>query len=262
MVIIKKEKFTSEKSVLYVKNKQTEEKKVVSEGTDTDVLNNDINLEFGIAVDIGTTSIAIGIFDIKSGSLIGNQTRTNCQTMYGSDVMMRIMHCINERSSCYMVFSYEQIEDMTGSILDNNISGHKSNIHSKISSKIVSKESDKIPDIVIKKMVVVGNTTMCHIFLNKDVTGLKGAPFSVAYEGVYRTNSYDIGFKIYDIDEVIVLPNIMAHVGADAAAVLCKEKMYKTGINEIAIDIGTKRRFCLNVSRKSICNFDSGRPAI
>ena len=43
MVIIKKEKFTSEKSVLYVKNKQTEEKKVVSEGTDTDVLNNDIN---------------------------------------------------------------------------------------------------------------------------------------------------------------------------------------------------------------------------
>ena len=58
------------------------------------------------------------------------------------------------------------------------------------------------------------------------MTGLKGAPFSVAYEGVYRTNSYDIGFKIYDIDEVIVLPNIMAHVGADAAAVLCKEKMY------------------------------------
>ena len=72
MVIIKKEKFTSEKSVLYVKNKQTEEEKVVSEGTDTYVLNNDINLEFGIAVDIGTTSIAIGIFDIKSGSLIGN----------------------------------------------------------------------------------------------------------------------------------------------------------------------------------------------
>lgn len=261
MVIIKKEKFTSEKSVLYVKNKQTEEKKVVSEGTDTDVLNNDINLEFGIAVDIGTTSIAIGIFDIKSGSLIGNQTRTNCQTMYGSDVMMRIMHCINGKERLLHDILIEQIEDMTGSILDNNISGHKSNIHSKISSKIVSKESDKIPDIVIKKMVVVGNTTMCHIFLNKDVTGLKGAPFSVAYEGVYRTNSYDIGFKIYDIDEVIVLPNIMAHVGADAAAVLCKEKMYKTGINEIAIDIGTNAEILLNCSGKVFVTSTAAGPA-
>ena len=261
MVIIKKEKFTSEKSVLYVKNKQTEEKKVVSEGTDTDVLNNDINLEFGIAVDIGTTSIAIGIFDIKSGSLIGNQTRTNCQTMYGSDVMMRIMHCINGKEQLLHDILIEQIEDMTGSILDNNISGHKSNIHSKISSKIVSKESDKIPDIVIKKMVVVGNTTMCHIFLNKDVTGLKGAPFSVAYEGVYRTNSYDIGFKIYDIDEVIVLPNIMAHVGADAAAVLCKEKMYKTGINEIAIDIGTNAEILLNCSGKVFVTSTAAGPA-
>ena len=236
MVIIKKEKFTSEKSVLYVKNKQTEEKKVVSEGTDTDVLNNDINLEFGIAVDIGTTSIAIGIFDIKSGSLIGNQTRTNCQTMYGSDVMMRIMYCINGKEQLLHDILIEQIEDMTGSILDNNISGHKSNIHSKISSKIVSKESDKIQDIVIKKMVVVGNTTMCHIFLN-------------------------IGFKIYDIDEVIVLPNIMAHVGADAAAVLCKEKMYKTGINEIAIDIGTNAEILLNCSGKVFVTSTAAGPA-
>ncbi len=242
MVVIKKEKFISEKSVLYVKDKQTEEKGVLSEGTD--VLNNDINknmdLELGAAVDIGTTSIAIGIFDIKSGSLIGNQTRTNCQTMYGSDVMMRIMHCVNGKEQLLHDILIEQIEDMTGSILDN---------------------SAKTSNIAIKKMVVVGNTTMCHIFLNKDVTGLKGAPFRVAYEGVCRKKSHDIGFKRYDIDEVIVLPNIMAHVGADAAAVLCKEKLYKTGVNEIAIDIGTNAEILLNCSGKVFVTSTAAGPA-
>ncbi len=240
MVVIKKEKFTSEKSVLYVKDKQTEEKKVLSKGTDTDVLNKNMDLELGAAVDIGTTSIAIGIFDIKSGSLIGNQTRTNCQTMYGSDVMMRIMHCVNGKEQLLHDILIEQIEDMTGSILDN---------------------SAKTSNIVIKKMVVAGNTTMCHIFLNKDVTGLKGAPFSVAYEGVCKKKSHDIGFKRYDIDEVIVLPNIMAHVGADAAAVLCKEKLYKPGVNEIAIDIGTNAEILLNCSGKVFVTSTAAGPA-
>lgn len=277
MVIIKKEKFISEKSVLYVKDKQTGEKKVVSESTDKNIDDNDINkngdLELGIAVDIGTTSIAIGVFDMKSESLIGNQTRTNCQTMYGSDVMMRIMHCVNGKEQLLHDMLIEQIEDMIVSILDGSISEHKSDILSKISGKTVynkpfkindndiCKDSAEISDIVIKKMVVVGNTTMCHIFLNKDVTGLKGAPFSVAYEGVCKEKSCDIGFKRYDIDEVIVLPNIMAHVGADAAAVLCKEKLYKTDVNEIAIDIGTNAEILLNCSGKVFVTSTAAGPA-
>lgn len=268
MVVIKKEKFTSEKSVLYVKDKQTEEKKVLSKGTDTDVLNKNMDLELGAAVDIGTTSIAIGIFDIKSGSLIGNQTRTNCQTMYGSDVMMRIMHCVNGKEQLLHDMLIEQIEDMTGSILDNstipfqiNDRTISNNMSSKINDNDVCRNSAEISDIAIKKMVVVGNTTMCHIFLNKDATGLKGAPFSVAYEGVCRKKSHDIGFKRYDIDEVIVLPNIMAHVGADAAAVLCKEKLYKPGVNEIAIDIGTNAEILLNCSGKVFVTSTAAGPA-
>lgn len=95
-------------------------------------------------------------------------------------------------------------------------------------------------------MTVVGNTTMCHIFLNRDVTGLSGAPFKVAYKGIAKVSSKDIGLKKYNISKIIVLPNIHSHVGADTMAVLCNEQLYKKNVNEIAIDIGTNAEIILN----------------
>lgn len=216
MVVIRKERFASEKSVSYVSDKTN----------GVEILKKTDDIKLGAAVDIGTTSIAVGLFDMGSGTCVGNMTQTNCQTKYGSDVMMRIMHCVNGKEQLLHDMIIEQIEQILKKIIQDNISEEMS--------------------YVIDRMTVVGNTTMCHIFLNRNVTGLKGAPFSTAYKGVVKINSGDIGFKIYDIHEVIVLANIHSHVGADAAAVLCNEQLYKEDVNELAIDIGTNAEIILN----------------
>lgn len=215
MVVVRKEKFVSEKSVSYISDKVKEEGEVKKR-----------KVRVGAAVDIGTTSIAIGLFDIDSEISIGNMTQTNCQTKYGSDVMMRIMHCVNGKEQLLHDMIIEQIEDILQRLLQQNIPEDTA--------------------YYIDRMTVVGNTTMCHIFLNRDVTGLKGAPFSMAYKGIVKVNSDDIGFIKYDIPEIIVLPNIHSHVGADAAAVLCNEELYKKDVNELAIDIGTNAEIILN----------------
>ena len=238
MVIIKKERFVSDKSVLYISDDNETFRENVF---DTKYKN------LGAAVDIGTTSIAIGLFDMETKKSIGNMTQTNCQTNYGCDVMMRIMHCVNGKEQLLHDILIEQIENILEKIIsDNKINKLKSDI----------KSSD-----IIKKMCIAGNTTMCHIFLNKDVSGLKGAPFSTAYKGVVRTESKKIGFKKYDIPEIVILPNIHSHVGADAASVLCQEKLYREDVNELAIDIGTNAEIILNNSGKIFVASTAAGPA-
>ena len=217
MVIVRKEKFNSEKSIQYISDKaeKTENKSGMED------------LKLGAAIDIGTTSIAVGLFDMENEILLGNLTQTNCQTKFGSDVMMRIMHCTNGKEQLLHDMMIEQIENIITVIIEQNI-------------------SEKYKAYVVERMTVVGNTTMCHIFLNRDVTGLSGAPFSMAYKGIANVNSQEVGFKIYNISEIIVLPNIHSHVGADAMSVLCNEKLYKKDVNEIAIDIGTNAEIILN----------------
>ena len=217
MVIVRKEKFNSEKSIQYISDKaeKTENKSGMED------------LKLGAAIDIGTTSIAVGLFDMENEVLLGNLTQTNCQTKFGSDVMMRIMHCTNGKEQLLHDMLIEQIENIITVIIEQNI-------------------SEKYKSYVVERMTVVGNTTMCHIFLNRDVTGLSGAPFSMAYKGIANVNSQEAGFKIYNISEIIVLPNIHSHVGADAMSVLCNEKLYRKDLNEIAIDIGTNAEIILN----------------
>ena len=99
MVIVRKERFLSEKSVSYISDKIKEGCIKQTEGF----------IRLGVAVDIGTTSIAVGMFDMESEISIGNMTQTNCQTKYGSDVIMRIMHCVNGKEQILHDILIEQI---------------------------------------------------------------------------------------------------------------------------------------------------------
>ena len=111
MVIVKKERFVSEKSVLYISDENEKSGESIS----------DIKYgSLGAAVDIGTTSIAVGLFDMDTKSLIGNMTQTNCQTNYGSDVMMRIMHCVNGKEQLLHDILVEQIENIIQNIISIN----------------------------------------------------------------------------------------------------------------------------------------------
>lgn len=251
MVIFRKEKFKAEKSVLNRTNRHKENGS--SSEIDLCAMCKETDMELGVAVDIGTTSIAVGVFETKSDILIGNKTQINCQTAYGSDVMMRIMHCVNGKEQLLHDMLIEQIEGIIGEILSEKY--EEINLNNK--GELIEKKEG----CIIKKMVVVGNTTMCHIFLNEDVTGLKGAPFHMAYEGIIKIKSQELGFNKYDIPNVVILPNIKAHVGADAAAVICSQKMYKDGVNELAIDIGTNAEIILNKSGEVFAASTAAGPA-
>lgn len=178
---------------------------------------------YGAAVDIGTTTIALSLFSLGDKKHLANITETNLQTKYGTDVMMRIMHANMGKSSMLHKMVTEQVEDMLLSA----------------SSGICSTDD-------IKKLTVTGNTTMCHLFLDRDLSQMAGTPFTPAYSGSVSVYGKDIGFKKYPHLNIYVMPGVAAHIGADAVSALCACKLYAKDKIQLLIDIGTNAEILLN----------------
>lgn len=191
----------------------------------------------GIAVDIGTTTVAMKVVGLVDGNIIGSLSRTNEQTKLGADVMMRIMHAMSGRADTLHQMIVTQIEEMAEEILGRE-------------NKWVSS------DICFS---VVGNTTMCHLFLNQDVSKLAGAPFDGAYTGNYICRGEDIGMVTYRNSDILVLSNIQAHVGSDALAMIGVLQMQASDKRQIAIDLGTNAEIVLSDKGVlSVCSTAAG----
>lgn len=194
------------------------------------------NVIYGLAVDIGTTTVVMALYDIVSGKKISELQQKNRQTLMGADVMMRLMHCSQGRQEKLEQLIRDQIQDMAVSLC-RGICGL----------------------CEIKKAVVVGNTTMCHIFLGKDTSGLAGSPFKPAYQGNYKCLGQDLNMEKMTGTEFVVPAGADAHVGADAVAMLTSLELPETQNIVLAVDIGTNAEIALSVRGKLLtCSAPAG----
>ncbi|MDO4166779.1 MAG: ASKHA domain-containing protein [Eubacteriales bacterium] len=204
------------------------------------------------AVDIGTTTLSIEIYD-QDGSYIGGSAEDNAQGTLGSDVMMRLMHVQEGRGEKLYHLIRDQIHRNIQQILS------KSLTVTPISPSEINCHTEAREMAALRKITVVGNTVMCHLFLGKDTTGLRGAPFQAAYQGSYRLTGKELGWGDCPDVDITVLPGIAAHVGADAAAVLAVENIGSLDKVQLAIDLGTNAEIILNNHGKiSVCSAAAG----
>ena len=191
---------------------------------------------YGAAVDIGTTTVVVSVYDMIHGEAIGSRSETNCQVSFGSDVMMRVMHCTMGKAEILHKKIILQIENMIKAILE---------------------EHDVTGDV--SKIVVVGNTTMCHLFLGMNVSGLAGAPFRPDYTGRMVSNGKKLGMNLFSNADIVVVQGIAGHVGADAASVIMEERLYEADKVQLAIDLGTNAEIILNNHGKIyVCSAAAG----
>lgn len=197
------------------------------------------------AVDIGTTTLSIEVYD-QDGKYIGGCAESNAQGKLGSDVMMRLMHAAEGRQEILYTMIQDQVYQLLRHILTDSVECIEIHGYGANSGSIESKQPGDGGLPYLRKVSVVGNTVMCHLFLNKDTTGLRGTPFRTAYQGSYRLSGKDLGWSACPDVEVIVLPGIAAHVGADAAAVFMAEELWQEDRIQLAIDLGTNAEILLN----------------
>lgn len=183
------------------------------------------NRSYGVAIDIGTTTVAAKLLDINNKQVLSEKSESNPQYLYGMDVISRITFGSKNAKNA----------DILCNVIRNCCNG--------IINQMVG-ESEINPKN-IKSIVVVGNTTMIHIFLKRPLNGLLKVPFlNIDYNGVEYKAS-DLGFMEYKNALLYALPGIHGHVGSDTMGCIIEKNMNKIEGTTLLVDIGTNGEIVL-----------------
>jgi len=194
---------------------------------------------YGMAVDIGTTTIAAYLLNLNTGREEGVYSCMNPQRKYGADVISRINHTM-ERP--------EGLQEMNETIVS---------CMNEIAEKLSQKAGISIQDIYAA--VFVGNTTMMHLLMGLPPRHIASAPFIPVATGAQRFVPEDIGLKINPQGIVAVIPSVSAYIGADTVAAVLSSGMFEDESISLLIDIGTNGEVVLgNKSWMYSCSVAAG----
>ncbi|MBI3763310.1 MAG: DUF4445 domain-containing protein [Chloroflexi bacterium] len=195
----------------------------------------------GLAVDVGTTTVAGFLCDLDSGQVLATESMMNPQTPYGDDVMARITYAMTKSDG---------LEKMHAAILEGL---------NTIIARACEAAGYKPEDIV--EAVLVGNTCMDHIFLNIFPKYVGVSPFAPAIHHSMDVKARDFGLNILPSGNVHVLPNEAGFVGADNMACVIAEEPYNQDDIMLVIDIGTNGEMVLGNRNKLISSSVPTGPA-
>jgi uncharacterized 2Fe-2S/4Fe-4S cluster protein (DUF4445 family) len=174
---------------------------------------------YGLAVDIGTTTVAGYLCDLSTGEVPAVHSLMNPQVTYGEDVMSRVTYIMTHEDGLA-----ELHEEIVGAI-------------NEIVDRVCNKADIKASDIL--ELCVVGNTVMHHIFLNVSPEAVGVSPFVPAVQAAVDVKAAELGVKVNECANVHVLPIEAGFVGADNVGVLIAEAPYEQDEMQLIIDIGT-----------------------
>ena len=188
--------------------------------------------EFGAVLDIGTTTLAAALVDLSSGEILKKASCFNSQRVFGSDVLSRINAAKNGNLQRLQNIVLNQTNELLTALSEGNL---------------------------IKKLAVVGNTTMLHIFAGEDPSALGEYPFTPVFLSTKRLKGSELGVNAA---EVILLPSASAYIGADitAGAVACK--LFDTQKAELLVDVGTNGEMLLSVKGRLYATSTAAGPAL
>jgi uncharacterized 2Fe-2S/4Fe-4S cluster protein (DUF4445 family) len=180
---------------------------------------------FGLAVDVGSTTIAGHLCDLASGEVVASAGVMNPQIRFGEDLMSRVS---------YVMMNPGGEVEMTR-VVREAING--------LAASVAAEAGVEVRDIL--EAVFVGNPIMHHLLLGIDPTELGGAPFALASDGAVNIWASEIELRIHPNARVFVLPCIAGHVGADTAGVILSESPQTGDEMTLIVDVGTNAEIVL-----------------
>lgn len=194
---------------------------------------------YGLAFDVGTTTIAGHLCDLQTGAVLASAGMMNPQIRFGEDLMSRIS---------YLQQNEGQAPTLTASVRSalNELTRH-----------VVGEAGLSLDDIV--EVTVVGNPTMHHLVLGIDPTQLGMEPFPLVVDTPVSVKARDLGLAINPGGSVYFLPCIAGHVGADTAGVILAMGPHLADEITLVIDVGTNAEIVLGSRNRLIaCSSPTG----
>ncbi|MEX6500653.1 ASKHA domain-containing protein [Pseudomonas zhanjiangensis] len=181
---------------------------------------------YGMAVDVGSTTIAAHLCDLQSGEVVASAGRMNPQIRFGEDLMSRVS---------YIMMNPGGDQDMTEAVRE---------ALNQVVEELVKEAGIGLNSVI--EATFVGNPIMHSLVFGINPVELGGAPFALAtdeaVDGLWAT---EIGLRIHPNARVYGLPCIAGHVGADTAAVILSETPYLSEELMLLVDVGTNAEIVL-----------------
>ena len=176
-------------------------------------------MKFGLAIDVGTTSVVTTLIELESGEQLASVSSLNPQAVFGGDLMSRI--------------AFAQFNP-----------GNLRKLHTRIIGLLnqhieqICRESGVLAKWIYK-VVIVGNTCMHHILLGIDPSHVGLAPYAPVMRHAVILAARDLFLKVAPEARVCLLPLVAGFVGADAVGVALATRIYESAEIRVAVDIGT-----------------------
>jgi uncharacterized 2Fe-2S/4Fe-4S cluster protein (DUF4445 family) len=194
---------------------------------------------YGLAIDVGSTTIAGHLCDLESGEVVASGGLMNPQIRFGEDLMSRV--------------SYSMMHPGGATQMTQAVRGALNSL-----AADVAREA-KVPLTDILELTVVGNPIMHHLLLAIDPVELGGAPFALASDEALTLKATEIGLELHPGARLYTLPCIAGHVGADAAGVILAERPDLSAKLTLLVDVGTNAEIVLgNKERLLACSSPTG----
>lgn len=180
---------------------------------------------YGISIDIGTTTVAVSLIDLRDGETKADASMVNMQKNFGLDVLTRISYAADHPDG-----KDKLQEAIVGSI------------NSMISLLV---EEAKIDPDEILEIIISANTTMAHLLMGIDSTSMGRYPYKPAFTKSQKVLASEIGLEAGKDTILYTLPHVSAFIGSDVVAGVYVAEMEKKKENQLFIDIGTNGEIVL-----------------
>lgn len=179
----------------------------------------------GLAIDIGTTTVVVYLVNLDTGMVIDKEGDYNLQSIYGADVISRMIHCDEQKNG---------LNDLQTAVIQT--------INQLIETLCI-KASICMQDIY--NIVYAGNTVMAHLLLGIDPAYIRLEPYTPAATVYPFARAAELGIQINPMGYVVSLPSIASYVGGDIVAGVLAAQLFKQEQVTLFIDIGTNGELVL-----------------
>lgn len=191
---------------------------------------------FGVAVDLGTTTIVTQLLNLENAQILDAEVAVNPQAKYGADLISRIQSCLDGKQEELQSLIRDQIGKMIQTILQKH-------------------------PVEIAKVILVGNTVMHHIFSGLNVQSLSFYPFESPDLGSQQFTAEQLNWNLPGKAEIRFYHSIGSFVGSDILAGIAATKMEERDEYSVLIDLGTNGEIVIGNRNKIICASTAAGPA-
>ena len=202
---------------------------------------NTVGRTFGLAVDVGTTTLVMDLIDLDSGKTLDTEAAVNGQVSRGADVVSRITYAFGDaaKSAELKKLALETLNGMIGRILARN----------------------RLDRSSVYEVVISGNTVMSHILIGVPVDTLATAPYPALFSCLPVQAAAEVGLAVHPQGKVFFSPNIQSFVGGDISSGLLASRIaWKRG-RFLLLDLGTNGEIVLKAGDRLLTTSTAAGPA-